>query len=352
MIIKPYLQLMVEQKASDLYLSAGSIPQLRVEGAPRPVGKKTMNPETVYKIAQELMNDRERRVYERRWQVDFSARVEEVGRFRVTVFRQRDQDALVVRYVQPAVPRIRDLGLPTVLQDLAIHRRGLVLMVGSTGCGKSTTLAAMLQHRNEHVPGHILTIEDPIEFHLESQLAIVNQRELWVDAQSYTAALHSALRASPDVIMIGEIRDRETMTATMELAGTGHLVLATLHANNAPQALDRIASLFTPEQHKQLLMDLSLYLKGIVSQRLVVGRDGKRLPAVEVMLNTPYIADLIAKGHFDKIKPAMEESKARGMQDMDTVLYRMYQDELIDMEEALAHADSRPNLEAKIHFTS
>ncbi|MFZ5532380.1 MAG: PilT/PilU family type 4a pilus ATPase [Pseudomonadota bacterium] len=352
MLLKPFLEMMVAQRASDLYLSPGSLPQLRLEGRNRSVGKMPLSAEQVAEAVDETFDERERNLFQTHLQVDYSYIMPDVGRFRLTAFRQRGQVALVVRYVQPALPRIRDLGLPLILQDLALHRQGLVLVVGSTGCGKSTTMAAMLQHRNEHVTGHILTIEDPVEFYLESRKSVVNQRELGVDAVSYTAALKSALRAAPDVIMVGEIRDGDTLAATVELAGTGHLVLATLHANNAPQTLDRIANLYPPTQHAQLFLDLSLYLKAIVSQRLVMGRDGRRLPAVEIMINTPYIAELIAKGQFDKIKPAMEDSKVRGMQDMDSVLYRLYRSDLIDKDEALAHADSQPNLEAKIHFSS
>ena len=352
MLLKPFLEMMVAQRASDLYLSPGSLPQLRLEGRNRSVGKMPLSAEQVAEAVDETFDERERNLFQTQLQVDYSYIMPDVGRFRLTAFRQRGQVALVVRYVQPALPRIRDLGLPLILQDLALHRQGLVLVVGSTGCGKSTSIAAMLQHRNEHVSGHILTIEDPVEFYLESRKSVVNQRELGVDAVSYTAALKSALRAAPDVIMVGEIRDGDTLAATVELAGTGHLVLATLHANNAPQTLDRIANLYPPAQHAQLFLDLSLYLKAIVSQRLVVGRDGRRLPAVEIMINTPYIAELIAKGQFDKIKPAMEDSKVRGMQDMDSVLYRLYRGDLIDKDEALAHADSQPNLEAKIHFSS
>ena len=352
MILKPYLQLMVEKKASDLYISANAMPQLRVEGKVLAVGRKPLDAQQVERGVAEMMSERERSVFERRWELDFSYTLQEVGRFRINVFRQRGSVAMVIRYVHPAAPRIRELGLPLVLQDLSLRRHGLVLVVGPTGCGKSTTMAAMIEHRNEHMAGHILTIEDPIEFFLESKRAIVNQRELSVDTKSYSSALHSALRASPDAVMLGEIRDRQTMSAALELAGTGHLCISTLHANNAPQTLDRISNLYPSDAHKQLFMDLSLYIQAIVSQRLVTSVDQRRIPAVEVMLNTPYIADLIARGQFDKVKAAMEDSKAQGMQDMDTVLHRLYQEGRITMDEALGNADSRPNLESKIHFTS
>ncbi len=352
MLLTPFLQLIVERKASDLFVSGGAIPQVRIEGRTRPVGKRALTSEEVEKIAYELMGPAERKRFEQEWEVDFACRVEGLGRFRVNAFRQRGETALALRYVHPQAPEIRRLGLPLILQDLAMARQGLVLMAGPTGCGKSTTLAAMINHRNHHLPGHILTIEDPIEFFHHNQRAIVNQRELGVDTRSYRNALRSALRESPDVVMIGEVRDRETMDAAIELAGTGHLTLATLHANNAPQALDRIANFFPNEAHKQLFMDLSLYLNAVISQRLVLSRDNEtRVAAVEVMLNTPYIADLISKGQFDKLKAAMEDSKTRGMQDMDSVLYQLYLEERVTLDEALAHADSRPNLEAKINFS-
>ncbi|HYW02640.1 MAG TPA: PilT/PilU family type 4a pilus ATPase [Gammaproteobacteria bacterium] len=352
MLLTPFLQLIVERKASDLFVSGGAVPQIRLEGRTRPVGKRQLTPEEVERVAHELMGPAERRRFEQDWEVDFACRIEGLGRFRVNVFRQRGEVALALRFVHPQAPEIRKLGLPLILQDLALAGQGLVLMAGPTGCGKSTTLAAMVNHRNQHLTGHILTIEDPIEFFHHNQRSIVNQRELGVDTRSYRNALRSALRESPDVVMIGEVRDRETMEAAVELAGTGHLTLATIHANNAPQALDRIANLFPNEAHKQLFMDLSLYLNAIISQRLVVSRDDEsRVAAVEVMLNTPYIADLISKGHFDKLKAAMEDSKTRGMQDMDTVLYQLYLEERITLDEALSHADSRPNLEAKINFS-
>ena len=350
MIFKPYLQLMVDKRASDLYISAGSLPQIRIEGRMVQIGKTPLSASTVNDGILEIMNEREKTRFERSWEVDFSFEVGEIGRFRVAAFRQRGQTALVVRFVHPALPQIRELGLPLILQDLAIHRSGLILVVGPTGCGKSTTMAAMMQHRNESMSGHILTIEDPIEFHLQSKLSIVNQRELGVDTASYAAALHSALRASPDVVMVGEVRDRVTMQAVMELSGTGHLCMATMHANNAPQALDRISSLFPPDHHKQLFLDLSLYLRAVVSQRLVTNKEGRRLAAVEIMINTPYVAELVSLGNFGKLKAVMEESKAQGMQDIDTVLHEMYLEGSISKEEVLANADSRANLEAKINF--
>jgi twitching motility protein PilU len=257
---------------------------------------------------------------------------------------------MVLRYIPSEVPKFDGLNLPPVLKELILHKRGLLLMVGSTGSGKSTTLAAMINHRNENQAGHILSIEDPIEFSHPNIQSIVNQREVGQDTLSYANALKSSLREAPDVILIGEIRDRETMEAAIELAGTGHLAISTLHANNAHQTMDRIINMFPQELHKQLFMDLSLNLRSIISQRLVIGKDGKRVAAVEVMLNTPHIADLILKGQVDEIREAMEESPEGGMQSFDQALYNLYKEGRIELEEALKNADSRANLEAKINF--
>lgn len=350
MILASLLQLMVERAASDLFVSAGCVPQLRIEGGTRRVGQQPLAAPTLAQALEEMTSERERRLYERRKELEFSYEAEGVGRFRVAAFQQQDRPAFVFRYVHPAVPRLDDLGLPPVLRELAVQRRGLILVVGPTGSGKSTTLAAMLQHRNASLPGHILTIEDPIEFHLASERAIVNQRELGRDTLSYRNAMQSALRSSPDVLMVGEVRDRLTMAAAMELAGSGHLTLSTLHANSAPQALDRIVNLYPPELHKQLKLDLAAYLRAVISQRLVLANDGRRIPAVEVMLNTPYVADLIGKGQFDKLTAAMEESRVEGMLDLDSALHALYRDGRVSQEEALSHAVSRPNLDARINF--
>ncbi|HET7921117.1 MAG TPA: PilT/PilU family type 4a pilus ATPase, partial [Gammaproteobacteria bacterium] len=272
------------------------------------------------------------------------------GRFRVNVFMQRSQVAMVLRYIPSEVPKFDNLNLPPSLKELILHKRGLLLMVGSTGSGKSTTLAAMINHRNESHAGHILTIEDPVEFNHPNIQSIVNQREVGQDTLSYANALKSSLREAPDAILIGEIRDRETMEAAIELAGTGHLAISTLHANNAHQTMDRIINMFPEQLHKQLFMDLSINLRAIISQRLVVGKDGKRLAAVEVMINTPHIADLILKGKVDEIREAMEESPEPGMQSFDEALHVLFKDGKIELEEALKNADSRANLEAKINF--
>ncbi len=350
MNISPYLKLMVEKKASDLYFTTNAPVKIKIEGKQVPVGKTMLTPEMVREAAYGIMSEKQRKSYEVKHECDFAIAEEGVGRFRVNVFVQRGNVAMVLRYIPSEVPKFENLQLPPVLKELILHKRGLLLMVGSTGSGKSTTLAAMINHRNENQAGHILSIEDPIEFSHPNIQSIVNQREVGQDTLSYANALKSSLREAPDVILIGEIRDRETMEAAIELAGTGHLAISTLHANNAHQTMDRIINMFPQELHKQLFMDLSLNLRSIISQRLVLGKDGKRVAAVEVMLNTPHIADLILKGQVDEIREAMEESPEGGMQSFDQALYNLYKEGRIDLEEALKNADSRANLEAKINF--
>jgi len=248
------------------------------------------------------------------------------------------------------MPRVDDLGLPPILKDLVMHKRGLILMVGATGSGKSTTLAAMINHRNENSSDHILTIEDPIEFLHPNKKSIVNQREIGLDTKSYARALRSAMRAAPDVILIGEIRDRETMESAIALAGTGHLCIATLHANNASETLDRVINMFPRDQHSQIFLDLSQYLRAIIAQRLVPGKTKRRVPAVELLINTPHVQDLIKKGDVIGLKEALVSSSEKGVQHFDVALYKLYKDGRITLEDALAFADSRSNLEAKINF--
>lgn len=350
MFILPYVKLMVEKKASDLYLTAHAPIKIRIEGQVMSIGRDNLKPEQVKNAAYEVMTQEQIQFFESNLEADFAISHEAVGRFRVNVFRQRGNVAMCLRYIPSDVPHLDQLGMPPILQKLIMHKRGLILMVGATGSGKSTTLAAMLNHRNENTSGHILTIEDPIEFTHPNKKSIVNQREIGQDTHSYGNALRSSLREAPDVILVGEIRDRETMEAAIELAGTGHLCLSTLHANNANQTLDRIINMFPEQLHKQLFMDLSLNLRGIISQRLVMGKNGKRVAAVEVMLNTPHIADLILKGRVDEVREAMQESTEKGMQTFDDALFNLYREGRIDVEEALRHADSRHNLEAKINF--
>lgn len=350
MNIRPYLKLMADKQASDLYFATAAPVKIRVEGRMASVGQEVLTPEKVQEIAHGLMSDKERRVLEVDKEVDFAISEKGIGRFRANAFHQRGQVALVLRYIPSRVPELESLGLPSVLGDLAMTRRGLVLMCGATGSGKSTTLAAMINKRNQNAADHILTIEDPIEYTHKHQKSIINQRELHQDTLSYAKALRSALREAPDVIQIGEIRDRETMEAAMQLAGTGHLAISTLHSNNAHQTLDRIINLFPKELREQLYMDLSLNLRAIISQRLVKGVDGKRVAACEVMINNAYIAELINTGKVEKLQEAMEDSDEPGMQTYDVALYNLYQQGKVSMEEALLNADSRANLEAKINF--
>jgi twitching motility protein PilU len=348
--IAPLLRLMIEKRASDLYFTSNAPVKLRIEGKVVSVGKDILTADIVRKAAYSIMSEAHiERLHEDK-EADFAI-VREGGRFRATVFFQRGEVALCLRYIPAETPPLDELGLPDILKDLIMLKRGLLLMVGATGSGKSTTLAAMLNYRNQRVSGHILTIEDPIEFVHTNHHAIVNQREIGQDTLNYQRALRSALRAAPDVIQIGEIRDRETMETAIELAGTGHLALSTLHSNNAHQTLDRIVNMFPDQLHNRLLLDLALNLRAVISQRLVMSKNGRRVPAVEVMLNTPHIADLILKGRIDEIREAMEDNAGDGMQSFDMALHQLYRDGVIDLEEALVNADSRTNLEAKINFS-
>ena len=314
------------------------------------VNQLELTPEMVKQAAVELMDEAQFDSFNKEFECDFAISKSGLGRFRVNVFMQRGNIAMVLRHITTDLPLLDDLGVPQVLKELAMLKRGLILMVGSAGNGKSTTLAGMINYRNDHTSSHILTIEDPIEFLHSNKRSIINQREVGVDTKSYSRALKSAMREAPDVIMIGEVRDRESMHAAIELSGTGHLVVATLHSNNAPETLDRIINMFPQDQHRQVYMDLSHYLRAIVSQRLVIGVDGKRVAAVEVMLNTPHIAELINRGDIPKVKEAFASSSEKSTQTFDHALLELYKSGRINMEEALANADSRTNLEALINF--
>ena len=348
--IKPLLKLMAEKKASDLFFTSNSPVKIKIEGLIHSINKQVLSAENVRDIAYGLMSAEQLEHFQNELEIDFAISEPGVGRFRAALFHQRGYPALVLRYISVDTPRLDLLGLPDTLTDLAMLKRGLVLMVGATGSGKSTTLAAMINHRNEHCSDHILTIEDPVEFLHQNRKAIVNQREVGLDTRSFGRALRAAMRAAPDVILIGEIRDRETMEAAITLAGTGHLCIATLHANNCAETLDRVINMFPRDQHNQIFLDLSQYLRAIVSQRLVRGRNNKRVAAVEVMLNTPHIQDLIKKGDVIAVKEAMLSSNERGIQNYDSALLHLYKDGRIDIEEALSNADSRTNLEARINF--
>ncbi|HXO63352.1 MAG TPA: PilT/PilU family type 4a pilus ATPase [Steroidobacteraceae bacterium] len=347
---KPLFKLMVEKKASDLFFTSNSPIKIKIEGQILPINKQVLSPETVRQTALALMSAEQREQFLTDWELDFAVSEPGLGRFRVNVFMQRSYPAMVMRYITADMPRMDSLGLPEVVTELIMLKRGLLLMVGSTGSGKSTTLAAMLNYRNENSSDHIVTIEDPIEFLHTNKRSIVNQREVGLDTKSYARALRGVVRAAPDVILIGEIRDRESMEAAINLAGTGHLVLATLHANNCAESLDRIINMFPRDQHNQIFLDLSQYLRAIMAQRLVMGVDNRRLAAVEVMINTPHIQTLIKKGDVVSIKEAISTSAERNIQAFDAGLHDLYKKGRISLDEALLHADSRANLEAKINF--
>ncbi len=350
MNITPYLDLMIEKEASDLFFTHGATAKVKVDGKMASVGNAVLSKEQVAAAVLGIMDAEQKEFFAKNLEIDFAIAHGDAGRFRVNAFHQKGRPAMVLRYIKSKILGIDALKVPEILKELIMHKRGLLLMVGGTGSGKSTTLAAMIDHRNSSIGGHILTIEDPVEFVHPHKKSLINQRELGPDTHSYANALKSSLREAPDVILIGEIRTRETMEAALELAGTGHLCISTLHANNADQALTRIINMFPQDAHKQLFMDLSLYLRAILSQRLVRSLDGKRRAAVEVMINTPHIAEQILKGDVDTVKEAIAESSEKGVQSFDDALLALYKEEAISLEEALGSADSRANLEAKIHF--
>jgi twitching motility protein PilU len=347
---KPLFKLMVEKKASDLFFSSNAPIKIKIEGKIMPVNRTVLTADQVRQVAYGLMNQEQIDYFQQELEIDFAISEPGLGRFRVAVFHQRGNPAMVLRYITADMPKMDELGLPGIMKELVMVKRGLVLMVGATGSGKSTSLAAMLNYRNESSSDHILTVEDPIEFLHSNKKSIVNQREVGLDTKSFHRALRSAMRAAPDVILIGEIRDRESMEYAITFAGTGHLCLATLHANNAAETLDRIINMFPRDQHLQIFLDLSQYLKGILSQRLVIAKDGRRCAAVEVLLNTPHVQELIKKGDIVGVKEALIRSAEKGMQSYDVALHRLHLDGRITLEEALANADSRSNLEAKINF--
>lgn len=347
-----FLNLMVEKAGSDLFFSVGAPVNLKIEGITHPLKMPALRPEQVKQLAYSVMNERQISEFEAKMEMNLSISAENLGRFRVNVFVQRGETGMVIRYIKNKIPPLAALGLPPVLEKLVMRKRGLVLVTGATGSGKSTTLASMLNYRNENATGHILTIEDPLEFLHAHKLSVVDQREVGIDTHSYEEALKNALREAPDVIMIGEIRDRNTMKQAIAYAETGHLCLSTLHANNANQAMERVINFFPEEAHRQLLVDLSLNLAGVVSQRLIPGLHEKLVPAVEVMLNSSYISDLIAKGEFSGIKEAMARSTEIGMCTFDQALYQLYTEDRISLDEALHNADSRTDLALRIRLAA
>jgi twitching motility protein PilU len=347
-----FLQLMVEKNASDLFFSTGAPVNIKIEGVTHPLKMPALVPGEVKQMAYAVMNDKQRAEFESRLELNMSISASGLGRFRVNVFMQRGETGMVIRFIKSKIPAIADLGLPPVLEQLVMLKRGLVLVTGATGSGKSTTLAAMINYRNQETTGHILTIEDPIEFLHHHQRSIVDQREVGIDTVSYEEALKNAMREAPDVIMIGEIRDRFTMQQAIAYAETGHLCLSTLHANNASQALERIINFFPEDAHRQLLQDLSINLAGVVSQRLIPGLKQKLEPAVEVMVQSPFISDLIAKNDINGIKDAMSHSSSAGMCTFDQALYLLYAQGRISLDEALHNADSRTDLSLRIRLAA
>ncbi|OZC37000.1 type IV pili twitching motility protein PilT [Marinobacter vinifirmus] len=350
MDLTAYLKLMADKGASDLYLSTGAPVMMKVEGHTAPITQKHLPAGAVKELAYSIMKDKQRAEFEKSLELDMAVGLANIGRFRVNVLWQRGEVSMVIRHLKTEIPSIDTLGLPKILEQLIMEPRGLILVVGSTGSGKSTTLASMLDYRNSHTTGHILTIEDPIEYTHTHQKSVVNQREVGVDTHSYTEALRRAMREAPDVIMIGEIRDRETMKQALTYAETGHLCISTLHASNVDQTMRRIVNFFPEHAHKELFMDLSLHLKAVVAQRLLKGKDGKRCAAVEVMLASPYIKDIINKGEVEGITEVMEKSQQQGMKTFDQAIMDLYHQGKITEDTALANADSRHNLEVKIRL--
>ncbi|MGA7179017.1 MAG: PilT/PilU family type 4a pilus ATPase [Thiobacillaceae bacterium] len=347
------LRLMVAKKASDLFITAGFPPAIKVDGKITPVSNQTLTPSHTRELARAIMNDKQWTDFEAKNECNFAIAPPEIGRFRCNAFVQQGRTGLVLRTINTQIPKFEELYLPPVLKDITMVKRGLVIFVGGTGSGKSTSLAAMVGYRNQMSADHIITVEDPIEYVHEHKKSIITQREVGVDTENWFSALKNMLRQAPDVILIGEIRDRETMEYAIAFAETGHLCLSTLHANNANQALDRVINFFPDDRRDQLLMDLSLNLKAFISQRLIPRRDGGgRIAAVEILLNTPLISDLIFKGHVHEIKEIMSKSRELGMQTFDQALFDLFEAGYISYEDALRNADSLNDLRLKIKLHS
>ena len=351
--INDLLKLMVSRNGSDLFITSEFPPGIKVDGKVTKVSPQPLTAAHTLALARSVMNDRQAAEFERTKECNFAITPAGIGRFRVSAFVQQGKVGMVLRVIPVTVPTVDGLAMPQILKDVAMNTRGLCILVGSTGCGKSTTLAAMVDWRNENSFGHIITIEDPVEFVHAHKNCVITQREVGLDTDSWDTALKNSLRQAPDVILMGEIRDRATMEHAVAFAETGHLCLATLHANNANQALDRILNFFPEERRAQLLMDLSLNLRAVVSQRLIPRQDGKgRVAAVEILLNTPLISDLIFKGEVTEIKEIMKKSRNLGMQTFDQALFDAYESQLISYEDALRHADSLNDLRLQIKLNS
>jgi len=348
MQIKEWLTRLASDGGSDLYLSTGAPPCAKFDGELRPIGSTVLGPGEIAAIAHDIMDEPQREEFKRELEMNLAISIAGVGRFRINIFNQRNEVSIVARNIVTDIPHWRDLGLPEILTDLIMRKRGLILFVGATGSGKSTSLAAMIDHRNANSAGHIVTVEDPVEFVHRHKRSIVNQREVGVDTRSWHNALKNTLRQAPDVILIGEIRDRETMEHAISFAETGHLCISTLHANNANQALDRIINFFPDQKRRQLLLDLSLNLQAFVSQRLIPNQQGARSAAIEILLGTPTVKELITRGEIGSIKEVMEKSEELGMKTFDKALFDLYEAGKITAEEALKNADSVNNLRLRI----
>lgn len=344
MIFDKLFHLMAEKGASDIFISAGAPIHIKIQGTVIPINQKIMEPATIRKMADELLTTLQAKHFEEMKEINLSHGVHNIGNFRINMFLQRCTIGIVVRFITSQIPKIEDLNLPKLLSSLVMEKRGLVLVSGATGSGKSTTIAAMLDHRNSHLSGHILTVEDPIEYLFRHKKSIVNQREIGLDTHSWSDALRNSMRQAPDCILIGEIRDKETMLSALAYAQTGHLCVATLHANNSSHALNRIFNFFPMDNRPALFLDLSASLRAIISQRLVKKPDGMRLPATEILLNTRRIGELVERGEINAIKEAMAQSLAPGSQTFEQDLFRLYREDIITLDEALANADSPTNL--------
>jgi len=348
MDFRNFLETMVERNASDIYFTVESPPMYRIQGVVQPIGEPVFKPEDLETLAQSIMSERQWREFSEKMEMNLALSYPNLSRFRVNVFRQRGSVGMVVRKINVKIATIDELGLPPILKEIVMTKRGLVLVVGATGSGKSTSLAAMIDHRNSNVPGHIISVEDPIEFVHRHKQAIVNQREVGFDTHSFQDALKNAMRQAPDVILIGEIRDSETMETAITFADTGHLCLATLHSTNANQAFERMINFFPESRHAQIFLQLSLNLRSIISQRLVMGTDGFRLAALEILMDTPRLKELIKRGEVDTIKEAMEQGAHEGCQTFDMALFDLYSEGRISLDQALGNADSINNLRLKI----
>jgi twitching motility protein PilU len=351
MIITPLLQLAASKQASDLFFSVGAPVNIKIDGIAMPVNAQALDADVVKRIAYEMMSPEQITEFESYLELNFSFRAEGIGNFRVNVFRQRGNIAIVVRHIKAKIGSAEDLNLPGILKELVMEKRGLVLVVGATGSGKSTTLASMIEHRNNTTSGHILTIEDPIEYIFNHNKSIVNQREIGTDTLTYESALFSGMREAPDVLMIGEVRDRDTLKHALIFAQTGHLCMTTLHANNSYHALNRIVNFFPYDSRRGVLADLSMCLRAVISQRLVRSVHGKQMPAVEILLNTSLIAEQIKNDELDKIRDSIEKSVSTGSQTFEQALYQLFKNGQITKEEALRNADSASNLSSLVDFS-